>query len=298
MDSSHDGLFFIVNRFSGKGVVPRLERGIASICGAQCVRHEIAYTAAPQHATTLARDAIAQGFRKIIAVGGDGTINEVARAVIHTPAALGIIPKGSGNGLARHLGIPLKIEAALQYLFQSDTIAIDTFHINGRLSLNVSGIGFDGFVAAKFAERKKRGLAGYVQLVIKGYRAFREFEVTIDAEGPSVRRKAFVIAIANSSQYGNNARIAPAASLCDGRLNMVVLRKFPLYRLDLIPAFFRGGMGTSRWWESREIVNTELRLPAPVSYHVDGEAAGVADKFIIQLQPASLNVLVPRGMKC
>ncbi len=291
-------LYFIVNPFSGAGVVPRLERGIKHMCGEQKVDYEIAFTQAPLHATELARQAVAQGYSRIIAVGGDGTINEVARGLIHAPAALGIIPKGSGNGLARHVGIPLKPELALKNLFRSEPLPIDTFEINGRLSLNVSGIGFDGFVAAQFASRKKRGLSGYTQLVLKGYQAFDEFEVAITSDGEQRQCKAFVIAIANSSQYGNNARIAPSASVCDGKFNIVILRKIPLYRLDLVPAFFGGKIRHSKWWDSFEAREVRLTLPSPVAYHVDGEAAGTAHEFTISINASSLNMLIPPGTQC
>lgn len=297
MSDRDNALYFIVNRFAGGGVVARLERGIRSLCGKHRVPYEISFTAAPRHATELAAQAVEAGFRKIIAVGGDGTINEVAQALVHTSASMGIIPKGSGNGLARHLGIPMKIESALNYLFHSETVGIDTFELNGRLSLNVSGIGFDSFIATRFAGRSRRGLAGYAQLVLQGYGDFEEFDVAISSGGRTLAHKAFVVAIANASQYGNNARIAPGASVCDQQLNIVLLRKFPVYRLDIIASFFNGKIDRSEWAETLLVQDAVIEVPNRLAYHVDGEPAGMDDRFTVKLNPVSLNVLVPQDKK-
>src|SRR5687768_2497410 len=123
-----------------------MEEAFRQTCSGQGWEFGLAYAEGPGHATTLASEALGSGFRKIVAVGGDGTVNEVAQTLVHSPAAMGIIPKGSGNGLARHLGIPVQIDQALNSVFTSIVVAMDTFRINGKLSLNVSGIVFDGYV--------------------------------------------------------------------------------------------------------------------------------------------------------
>ena len=286
-------VFFIVNKYSGTGLRADFEQMIADACKVHHAKYAIEYTLGREHATQLASEAGAAGFQKIVAVGGDGTVNEVAQALVSSPLTMGIIPKGSGNGLARHLGISVRIDQALHCVFTGKMMAMDTFRINGKLSLNVSGIGFDGYVANLFDIEGQRGLQGYTKLVLNEYMQFREFEAALKIDDRVMERKAFVIAIANSSQYGNNAKIAPTASVCDQLLNISILKKFPPYRLDFIYSFFSGAIDQSAYCESLQIRNASIRLKEPMDYHVDGEPAGKAGKFTIELLPASLQILAP-----
>jgi YegS/Rv2252/BmrU family lipid kinase len=286
-------VLFIINRSSGTGYAPSLETTILNACKAHATGGVIEFTQAPAHATALAAEAAAAGFQSVVAVGGDGTVNEVAKGLLHSPLPMGIIPKGSGNGLARHLGIPLKTELALKCMFSGKVLAMDTFRINGILSLNVSGIGFDGLIANLFGTESRRGLQGYTRLVLNEFRRFPEFEVRIRTENSELTKNAFVVAVANSSQYGNNARIAPAASVCDGQLNISVLKKIPPYRLDFIYQFFSGMIEHSTYCEVIAAQEATIELRVPMYFHIDGEAAGKADRFTIELIPASLRVLAP-----
>ena len=283
-----------MNRYSGTGFKPDMENMVFRTCqehGAHC---SLEYTQRPGHATELATDAIAAGYTKIVAVGGDGTVNEVGRAMIHASAAMGILPKGSGNGLARHLGIPLNLAEALKCLFTNRMLPIDTFRVNGLLSLNVSGIGFDGYIAELFGKEARRGLQGYTKLVLNEFARFQEFEAEVIIGDQHLNRKAFVIAIANSSQYGNNARIAPGASVCDEILDISILKKFPPYRIDFLYSFFSGTIDQSAYCETLRIMDAALiRLQEPMAFHIDGEPAGKADSLKIELSPASLNMLAP-----
>ena len=293
MNSEIKKVFFIVNKYSGSGFKAGLENTLMKACKDHQTAPALEYTQRRGHATQLAKEAVAAGYEKIVAVGGDGTVNEVAQGLLNTSAAMGIIPKGSGNGLARHLGISVKTPNALQCLFTSKKIAIDTFRINEKLSLNVSGIGFDGYIADLFGSDKRRGFQGYTKLVLNEFRNFAEFDADITVDGTQSNNKAFVIAIANSSQYGNNARIAPGASVCDEVLNLSILKKFPVYRLDFIYSFFSGTIDKSSYCDTIEIRNATIQLKKPMAFHIDGEAAGAADKFDIRVMPASLNMLAP-----
>lgn len=293
MKSEVKKVFFIVNKYSGTGFRAALEAEIVDACHGNGVTSVLAYTEGRAHATVLAADAVAKGFDRVVAVGGDGTANEVAQGLLKTPAAMGIIPKGSGNGLARHLGIPLRMDLALKCLFTSQVIAMDTFRLNGRLSLNVSGIGFDGYIASLFGLDKTRGLKGYTRLVLHEYMQFPEFDARITIGETELQKKAFVIAIANSSQYGNNAKIAPAASIRDGLLDISILKKVPPYRLDFIYSFFSGTVDQSAYCENVRARDMFIQLHSPVDYHIDGEPAGKADRFKIEMMPASLNILAP-----
>jgi diacylglycerol kinase (ATP) len=287
-------VLFIVNKYSGRGYQPAVEGRIIEECEKHNVECNIEFTQGRGHATVLASDASRNKFDQVIAVGGDGTVNEVAQGLLHSSATMGIIPKGSGNGLARHLRIPMKTSAAIESLFNSKAIAIDTFQVNGKLSLNVSGVGFDGHIANLFGKEKKRGLQGYAKHVLKQFLQFGEFEAAIVTEKETFQKKAFVIAIANSSQYGNNARIAPAASVCDQLLHISILKKIPLYRFDFVFSFFLGRIDRSPYCQIVETNKLEIRLDRPMSYHIDGEPCGQNTFFDIQLLPASLKMLVPR----
>ena len=287
-------VFFIINKYSGTGRKTDFEGEIMMACQANGVACGMACTEGPAHATALAAEALGNGFELIVAVGGDGTLNEVALGLLNTSGIMGIIPKGSGNGLARHLGIPLRLDLALKCLFTSQVIAMDTFRVNGRPSLNVSGIGFDGYIADLFGMEKTRGLRGYTRLVLNEFMNFPEFDARLIQGEKEMVRKAFVIAIANSSQYGNNARIAPAASIRDGLLNISILKKIPPYRLDFIYSFFSGTIDQSAYCENLKVRDVSIQLNTPISYHIDGEPAGKADAFKIELMPASLSILAPR----
>lgn len=289
-------VLFIVNKYAGTGYQPAVEGKIIEACTKHNLEFSIEFTQARGHATQLAAKAVAEKkFSHVIAVGGDGTVNEVGRGMLHSSLPLGIIPIGSGNGLARHLRIPMTIPKAVEVIFNCKIIAMDTFQLNGKLSLNVSGIGFDGHIANIFANEKKRGLRGYAKHVIKEFIRFQEFEAEIRIDQQTLRRKPFVIAVANSSQYGNNARIAPAASVCDQLLHISILKKVPPYRMDFIYSFFSGRIDRSVYCETLQTKKLTITTQLPTAYHIDGEACGKSDKFDIELLPASLNILVPIG---
>ena len=283
-------VLFIINKHAGKGYQAALEGAIIDTCGKNNIECSIEYTKARGHATELAREAIS--FDQVVAVGGDGTVNEVAQGLLKSSIPMGVLPNGSGNGLARHLKIPINIPKALDYLMQSKVIAMDTFTLNGKLSLNVSGIGFDGHIANLFGKEKKRGLQGYAKHTMNEFFAFKEFEAEMITPQETLLKKAFVIAIANSSQYGNNARIAPAASVCDELLHISILKKIPPYRLDFIYSFFNGTIDTTSFCEVLESKDVTIRLSSEMAYHVDGEPCGTASEFKIVLQPASLKIMV------
>jgi diacylglycerol kinase (ATP) len=286
-------VLFIINKFAGTGYRPDVEGRIIRTCARQNVECTIEFTHSRGHATALARQASDENFQWVIAVGGDGTINEVAQGLLGSSIPMGIIPKGSGNGLARHLGIPLRFSRALQSLFTSNIVAMDIFRLNGKLSLNVSGIGFDGHIANLFSGKTKRGLAGYARLALREFLQFQEFEAEIIVNQQAIQRRAFVIAIANSSQYGNNARIVPSASVRDELLHVNILKKIPAWRFDFVYSFFLGTVERSTFCEIFETKGLHIVTQKPVAYHVDGEPCGFDREFKIELSAAALHVLAP-----
>jgi YegS/Rv2252/BmrU family lipid kinase len=287
-------VLFIVNKRSGLGFQASLEDHMLNVCDKNEAVGSIAYTQGIGHATTLAKEAAINNFDYVIAVGGDGTINEVGHGLIHSNTAMGILPRGSGNGLARHLRIPLNLSEAIDQLFSNKVLRMDTMYVNERLSLNVSGIGFDGHIANLFANTKVRGLVGYVTLSVMEYIRFHQFDAELFIGDKKIKQKAFIIALANSSQYGNDIRIAPFASVRDGLLNISIMKKVPLYRVDFAYAFLTGKMKKYDVIETIETDKLVINTSVPVPFHVDGEACGLHSTFDIRVRPASLSVLVPQ----
>lgn len=288
-------VLFIVNKFSGMGYQPQVEGRILTACAKADVECTIEFTAGPGHATDLAKEGSKKGFDIVVAVGGDGTLNEVAQGLLNSKTPMGIIPKGSGNGLARHLGISMKMEKALEQVLTGKVVEMDTFRLNGKLSLNVSGIGFDGHIANLFAQKKKRGFWTYARLVTLHYITFKEFEAELELENHAVaKHKSFMIAIANASQYGNNARVAPQASITNNSLQTAILKKVPAQRgFRFAYQMFTGKLKTGKYYTCLTVNNGLIKVDKPTAYHVDGEPCGHASEFKIEVFPHSLQMITP-----
>lgn len=294
--SENNKVFFIINKYSGTGFRPELEGLIVSQCDALNLECTIEFTQDRGHATELAKKATSLDFHKVFAVGGDGTVNEVAQGLVHTNTKMGIIPKGSGNGLARHLNIPMSVKKSLELLSSEKNIQMDTIRFNDKLSVNVSGIGFDGHVAGLFGKDGKRGLLGYIKLVSKEFFSFKEFPIELVADGTLFQRSAFILAIANSSQFGNNATIAPFASVCDQLIDVCFVKKVPLWQsLGFAKKMFSNKINTSAFVEIIKAKELSIRFPKPMAYHIDGEAMEPESVFTIAISPASLRMIVPNN---
>lgn len=255
-------------------------------------------TREPGHATALARDAVAAGADLVLAVGGDGTVNEVARGLLGSAAALGIVPVGSGNGLARALRIPLPPAEALAALEASPRRRIDVGELNERPFLNVAGLGFDAAVGHAFHERGRRGgrrgLLGYVRLSLLELRRFRPPRVALEAGGERVSVDAFVVTFANGPQYGSGAVINPGGKLDDGRLETVVFEAGPLWRtLAAAPRMFVGGLEESAGYRRFSGTSAIVTAPSPVPVHRDGDPEAPVDRVEVILRPRALEVVVP-----
>src|SRR5690349_3262398 len=227
MGQFHKALF-IINPTSGNRKFPDLDQEIKNYCQKSGIESVIQKTERARHAIELAQSSLTQNYDLVFAVGGDGTVNEVAKGLIHSSVAMGILPTGSGNGLARHLGIPIKPEKALKLIDSGKSMVMDTLSVNGEVSVNVSGIGFDGHIANLFGKGGKRGLKEYVTLAATEFRKFKNFSIAGNIDGVAIQDEAFILAIANSSQFGNNATISPAASVCDQLMDICIIKKIPL----------------------------------------------------------------------
>ncbi len=251
------------------------------------------FTEGPGHAHELARAMVGGDTEILVAVGGDGTINEIASAIDGSGKTMGIIPYGSGNGLARSLGIPLNDKRAVQRLNRLNVNEIDSGIFNGKCFFNMAGIGFDAHISAIFARNVKRGLGGYVKTAITEISNYQCQHYMLEIDGTKIRRDAFMISIANSSQFGNNAHISPFASLKDGFLDVCITKPFPLYQFPILGyRMFSRSTHRSKYVEI--IKGKEIRIlrEGGGTIHLDGEPCEMASELEIKVKPLSLSVLI------
>jgi diacylglycerol kinase (ATP) len=288
-------ILFIINKFAGKGFEAHVEGKIIDTSAKYGYECTIEFTQHKGHATILAKEGIALNFSKIVAVGGDGTVNEVAQALVNQNIPMGIIPKGSGNGLSRHTGIPLGYTNALENIFTGNAVPIDTFLVNDKLSLNVSGIGFDGHIANLFGKDGKRGLSGYAKLILKEFFSFKPFTISYAVKEQTKKTETvFIAAFANSSQYGNNARVAPQASVQDGKLHVVLIKQLTaLASISFLQKALMGKIHQSPLCQTLEADTIQCQTEKNTPYHIDGEASGFASQFTVQVKPKSLLLIIP-----
>jgi len=255
---------------------------------------EVVPTERPRHATELAREAVATGCERVVAIGGDGTLNEVAAGLTGTPAALGLIPCGSGNGLGRHLGIPNPGRGAYATLLNGTVREMDTGLVNGIPFFNAMGVGFDAEISQRFNRLTRRGLTSYVTTGLRAWTSYQPARYTIRNGTTTVELDAFIVAVANSDQYGNDCFIAPGAAIDDGLLNLTVLRGVNTF--TAVPLAVR--LFTKRIDGSRHVTRLsgshftiERTTAGPI--HTDGEVHETGTTLEIQVQPRSLRILVP-----
>lgn len=287
-------LLFIVNPISGGKKKKTIESLISSHLDHHQFEYEILQTEYPGHGAQLTQD---YKFDKniIIAVGGDGTINEIAQELKDTECSLGIIAQGSGNGLARHLGLSMNPRKAIEQINASRQILIDTAELNGHFFVSIAGIGFDSLIAHMFTQSKRRGFLGYSSLSFQEFFKYKEQNYQIIIDGQKMERNAFLIAFANSNQFGYDTKISPLADIQDGLLDVCILRK---PRFDQIP------LGFYQLWSSKanqsnllEIIKAKeiMIIPNRDEYaNVDGESIHVGQEVSIKINTQSLRVWVPK----
>lgn len=226
-------IVFVVNPISGTQNKKAILELIKVRLNNDLFNYQIATTNYPGHAAEIAQEAARQGKDIVVAIGGDGTVNEVARSLVHTNTALGIIPCGSGNGLARHLRIPIDPQKAIEIINKAKVKDIDYGKINGMPFFCTCGVGFDALVSFKFAEAGKRGLLTYLEKTLTEWIKYKPatYDLIIEDEDNNqvIQHKALLIACANASQYGNNAYIAPQASISDGIMDVTIMKPFTVF---------------------------------------------------------------------
>lgn len=281
---------FIVNPHSGAAAraLPQV-RHFAAARGA-----EVVLTERPGHASLLTGQALLDGCERVIAVGGDGTLNEVARVLTGTSAVCGLVPCGSGNGLGRHLGIHGSIASALMILDHGQPRTIDTGLADGHPFFTAAGLGFEAELAAKFNQPGRRGFSGYLATGFPLLRSYRPQRYVLEHDGIRETVEAFTLAVANSDQYGNQAYIAPGARVDDGLLNLTAVP--PLGFGNMLPflwRLFRGTLAQASGITLRSSARFIVERPAPGLLHVDGETYAAGPRVEFTVRPLSLRILAP-----
>ncbi|HXQ80173.1 MAG TPA: diacylglycerol kinase family protein [Opitutaceae bacterium] len=290
-------LRIVVNPHSGR---PRRIRAILNLLrgfiSGRGLEADIVTTEGPGHATEITRDAVAAGCLRVVAVGGDGTVNEVAQALIGTPAALGLVPCGSGNGLALHLGLPKALADALELATGSSgrLAELDTGTANGLPFVNVMGLGLDADVSRRFNRLARRGLPAYTRTALAAFMNRRTQRCSISFGGHRETLDAVLISVANSDQYGNNAKIAPHARVDDGVLDLVAVRPTGFLGAAFLGArLFLGSIDRSAGVRRLRGARFLIERPSAGIIHTDGETHAVGERVEVLARPRSLKFIVP-----
>jgi len=286
---------FIINPKSGAiGRAQKLKKAIDKY-----FKHaEIELTLRKGHAQKLAAKAAAQGYAQVIVCGGDGTINEAAQGLANTETALGVIPLGSGNGLAREIGMPLdNFGAACNTILKSRAVRCDLGKANGEYFINLAGIGIEADIAADFDRKKTRGKLPYFEIAAKKLLKYRAPRVRIDMEGPAgartIRLLPLTLVFSNGRQYGSGFKIAPLASFNDGLLDMVCIRRQHAAKLLAgLPNFFKTGATSVETRDFCKITKATVKIAAEFNYHIDGEPRRAKNALQIEIAPGAIYLLM------
>ncbi|MFI5148282.1 MAG: diacylglycerol/lipid kinase family protein [Bacteroidia bacterium] len=258
------------------------------------VDYEIILWDAPAQGKEITDRVLKEHFSVAVAVGGDGTVNEVSKALVGTEVALAIIPIGSGNGLARHLKIPLDVKNAIHVILHGEAIKMDSCFINDKAFFCTSGIGFDAHIGKLFAEAKTRGFSTYVRITISQLLSYRAVSYSLRMNKEEIKRKAFLITFANASQYGNDAFIAPHASVGDGLIDVCILKPFKFWDLPgIVWKMFHKTIDHSHFMETYRASEIEVEREGKGPAHFDGEPDEMGARLRIHIQPSSLSVITP-----
>lgn len=286
-------VLFIVNPISGTADKKHIVELIPKYMDSTRFLCSVSYTSHRGHAAELAAEAASRGVDIVVAVGGDGTVNEVARSLVHTKTALGIIPCGSGNGLARHLYIPMNPEGAIQVLADCHIRSLDYGLINGTPFFCTCGVGFDAFVSSKFAQSGRRGLLSYIENTLKEGLKYQPDTYEIEIDGEKKQFKAFLIACANASQYGNNVYIAPHASMSDGLMDVTVMEPFNVLEAPQIAIQLFNKTITQnskiRCFKCREL---KIRRSSPGVIHFDGDPKEEGCEIDVRVVSKDIRIVV------
>lgn len=283
---------FILNPISGnqKANVEKIQAQIQKYFEGA----ELCVTQGPQHAALLAHEAAEQHYDVAVAMGGDGTINEVMQGLLGSTTALGIIPRGSGNGFARELKLMGPLDKTLQKLQTGTFVPCDVGYANNEPFLNLAGVGIEATVAWKFAQQKKRGMLPYFTLAAKTLLSYKPPVLRVTINGEEYRWAPLSLVFANNRQYGSNFVIAPDAAIADGKLDLVVIKNvFILKLLAALPSFFAGKVPPAGVTAYAQLQEAVIESDQEIFYHIDGEPRKTDRRLKIKLVPHALRLWVP-----
>ncbi|MBQ9474133.1 MAG: hypothetical protein IJU81_06960 [Bacteroidales bacterium] len=286
-------LLFIVNPISGVGRQRRIEKILLEYIDHSQYRYAVQYTQYIHHGTELAAEAVAKNcYDAVIAVGGDGSVNDVAAGLRGSDMVMGIIPCGSGNGLARNMKIPLKPSLAVHHINRFHVEEIDTVDVNGHLFVSIAGVGFDALVAREMKQAKTRGLQAYTKIMLSTYPNYNEHTYNIIVDGVPMQRKAWFISLANSNQFGYNTAIAPLAKLDDGLLDVCIVDKIPITHLPItMQLVYANHFELSQHVEIFKAKDVIINNNDDLWVNIDGEGEELGDKLHFSIQPHSLKII-------
>ncbi|HZW71854.1 MAG TPA: YegS/Rv2252/BmrU family lipid kinase [Hanamia sp.] len=295
-------ILFFINPVSGTKSKMDLEKKIIQKCELNNISFEILFTSKDGNYNFLHDKTRDDGITDIAIAGGDGSIRHIVSSVLNANVNVGIIPLGSGNGLAKTAGIPGSVDKAIDVIFAGKSKCTDVFFINNKLSVHVSGLGFDAKVAHDFSEGKTRGLNAYTKIAIKNFLSAKTYPFTIEADEKKINLNAFFISIANSNQFGNNLKVAPEASICDGLLDIVVLQKTNKTQAVLsfaqqiisgrVHHFSKAELQKKNilYFQTNKLKIENAGL-APL--HIDGDPAETSKEFSIEILPSAYKLIQP-----
>lgn len=284
---------FIINPRSGTRHKEHFSSWILDGIDSKRFDPEIIYTEYPRHATTLSREAANRGDALVVTVGGDGSVNETGAGLIGSNTALGIIPTGSGNGMARHLNIPVNFKKALDVINRGKPECIDTALVNSRFCIGTFGLGFDAHIAHLFAQAGTRGYSTYVKLVLTEFYKYSSRIFNLEIDGDRIEKECFLLTFANSSQFGNNAVIAPFADVKDGWLDISMMKKFPVVMAaPLIYRMMNNSLHRSRFFSGRRGKHIRILNAGILQGHIDGEPVELQNDIDVRIVPLSMYVWV------
>ena len=287
-------LVFIINPKSGVDRQKAIQQAIDDVLDQAQYSYEMQHTQYAKHGTERAAKAASAGAYAVVAVGGDGSVNDIVKGLLGTETALAIIPKGSGNGMARTMEIPLKERQALEIINRGNTIMMDVGFANGQPFISNSGVAFDALISKKFSKSQTRGLAVYSWLVTRHMWTYKEWFWKLTVDGKDYSQKAFIISVANGKQFGYNFKIAPNASWTDGYLDVVIVRKFPKILGGLLVLRALNGTITSSPFV-KHILAKEITVSHPglTLMQTDGDAYASESTVKFTIQHKAQKVIVP-----
>lgn len=287
-------ILFIINPISGIGKQKKVEQALDIYLQKDKFDYQISYTSYAHHATALSLAAVLKGFDIVVAVGGDGSINDCVKGLVSTGVTLGIIPAGSGNGLARCLNLPLTVESAIKCINNQKSIEIDSINLNNTVYASIAGVGFDALIAREFAKTHTRGFQPYLKLVLQLYPQYKQQNYTLIIDGKEVQTQALFISFANSTQFGFNTEIAPNAQLDDGLIDVVIVKKPPLpLLLWTAQLLFFHRFDKSIYVETYQAKHIVVKNSGEMGVNLDGEYTSFEGDLDFSVESKSLSVIIP-----